>query len=201
MGHAPVKPGASLWAFFCLVELPSSSTTGRWPILALRRYVKSLIENSRLPFVSEPTNQEPRGNNYISERSFIALAMVSDLKSSSTASWHRSVPSPKLCALWHHLNYTTILLTQTVERLPFIVIYLAYPRGNGRLLNDRCTTYFQKPEQCYPIPYEELTHPSAILFSTNLRDTPPSFNLSPASFAPIGNGLSQPVIYYHFILS
>jgi len=38
----------------------------------------------------------------------------------------------------------------------------------------------------------ELDAPSAIPFSADLRDTPPSFNLSPASFAQLAMGCPNP---------
>ena len=38
----------------------------------------------------------------------------------------------------------------------------------------------------------ELDAPSAIPFSADLRDTPPSFNLSPASFAQLAMGSPNP---------
>ena len=41
----------------------------------------------------------------------------------------------------------------------------------------------------------ELDAPSAVPFSADLRDTPPSFNLSPASFAQLAMGCPNPPLY------
>ena len=84
----------------------------------------------------------------------------------------------------------SLILTTTIFSQPGLALLALYSPSVGFIILDHNIDKFLYPPWLSYGP--ELDAPSAIPFSADLRDTPPSFNLSPTLFAQLAMGRPNP---------